>query len=83
MPTSGVQAARRHHTLGNGEFDIFYKIAESVVCARAIMTPDNCIAETERLITAALYHRRPVYMGFPSDYAIMRVIGKAAPPVSP
>jgi hypothetical protein len=22
----------------------FYKIAESVVCARAIMTPDNCIA---------------------------------------
>jgi indolepyruvate decarboxylase len=81
MPTSGVQAEHRvvHHTLGNGEFDIFYKLAESVVCARAIMTPDNCIAETERLITAALHHRRPVYMGFPSDHANMPVIGERAP----
>jgi len=85
MPTSGVQAAHRlvHHTLGNGEFDIFCKLAESVVCARAIMTPDNCVAETERLITAALYHRRPVYMGFPSDYANMPVIGKPAPGAEP
>jgi len=81
MPASGVQAAHRlvHHTLGNGEFDLFHKMAEPVVCARAIMTPDNCIAETERLIAAALYHRRPVYMAFPADYADMRVIGNAGP----
>jgi indolepyruvate decarboxylase len=40
MPTSGQQAAHRlmHHTLGNGEFDLFHKMAEPVVCARAIMT---------------------------------------------
>jgi indolepyruvate decarboxylase len=87
MPTSGVQAARRlvHHTLGNGEFDIFYNMAEPMVCARAIMTPENCVAETERLIAAALQERRPVYMGFPSDYANMPVVGtvKARPaPVS-
>jgi indolepyruvate decarboxylase len=71
MPDSGVQAHRRlvHHTLGNGEFDLFYKMAEPVVCARAIMTPDNCVAETERLISAALRERRPVYMAFPTDYA--------------
>jgi indolepyruvate decarboxylase len=71
MPDSGVQARRRlvHHTLGNGEFDLFYKMAEPVVCARAIMTPDNCVAETERLISAALRERRPVYMAFPTDYA--------------
>jgi indolepyruvate decarboxylase len=66
-----------HHTLGNGEFDLFFKMAEPVTCARAIMTPDNCAAETERLITAALYHRRPVYMGFPTDYTNMPVSGKA------
>jgi indolepyruvate decarboxylase len=79
MPASGVQAAHRlvHHTLGNGEFDLFYNMTDSVVCARAIMTPDNCVAETERLIAAALYHRRPVYMAFPSDYANMPVVGKA------
>ncbi|WP_328806143.1 hypothetical protein [Paraburkholderia solitsugae] len=42
MPTSGVQAARRliRHTLGKGEFDIFYGVAEPVVCSRAIMTPE-------------------------------------------
>jgi indolepyruvate decarboxylase len=85
MPASAVQAGRRlvHHTLGNGEFDIFYKMTEPVVCARAIMTPDNCVAETERLIGAALRHRRPVYMGFPSDYANMPVTGKPIPIAAP
>ncbi|AOJ10139.1 alpha-keto acid decarboxylase family protein [Burkholderia mayonis] len=77
MPASGVQASRRlvHHTLGNGEFGLFYDMVEPVVCARAIMTPENCIAETERLISAALQMRRPVYMGFPSDHANMPVVG--------
>jgi indolepyruvate decarboxylase len=58
-----------HHTLGNGEFDLFSRMAEAVVCASAIMTPHNAASETERLIAAALYHRRPVYMAFPSDVA--------------
>jgi indolepyruvate decarboxylase len=71
MPDSSAQAHRRlvHHRLGNGEFDLFYRMAEPVVCARSIMTPDNCIAETERLISAALREQRPVYMAFPADYA--------------
>jgi hypothetical protein len=47
--------------VGDGEFDIFRKMAEPVVCASAIMTPQNVASETERLIAAALYHRRPVY----------------------
>src|SRR6516162_5267247 len=80
MPASTVQQAHGlvHHTLGNGEFDLFHKMTEPVVCARAIMTPDNCIAETERLIAAALYHRRPVYMAFPFDYADLPVVASAA-----
>src|SRR5260370_11278459 len=81
MPASRTQAARRlvHHTLGNGEFELFYKMAEPVVCARTIMTPENCAAETERLIAAVLYHRRPVYMAFPTDHATVPVIGTAGP----
>jgi indolepyruvate decarboxylase len=70
-----------HHTLGNGEFDLFSKMAEAVVCASAIMTPQNAASETERLIAEALYHRRPVYMAFPSDVANTPVLG-AAPPLS-
>jgi indolepyruvate decarboxylase len=76
MPSSDVQAAGRliHHTLGNGQFDIFYDMAEPMVCARAIMTPENCVTETERLICAARHSRRPVYMGFPMDFANMPVV---------
>ena len=31
------------------------------------------------LIAAALYHRRPVYMAFPTDYATAPVAGTAQP----
>jgi indolepyruvate decarboxylase len=85
MPPSRTQSAHRlvHHTLGNGAFDLFHQMAEPVVCARAIMTPENCAAETERLIAAALYHRRPVYMSFPADYATSPVLGTAVPLAEP
>jgi indolepyruvate decarboxylase len=50
MPNTTTQRARAlvHHTLGNGEFELFYHLAAPVVCARAIITPENCAAETER-----------------------------------
>src|ERR1700744_2233689 len=68
LPTQDGRALV-HHTLGNGEFDLFSKMAEPIVCASAIMTPQNAASETERLVAEALYHRRPVYMAFPSDVA--------------
>jgi indolepyruvate decarboxylase len=68
-----------HHTLGNGEFDFFRKMAEPVVCASAIMTPQNVAYETERLIAEALYHRRPVYMAFPTDVANQPTVSTSAP----
>jgi len=76
QPSRATQKARAvvHHTLGNGEFDLFYDMAAPAVCARTILSPENCIAETERLIAAALYHRRPVYMAVPLDVADQPVI---------
>jgi len=81
MPNMPTQLARAlvHHTLGNGEFDFFRRMAEPVVCASAIMTPQNVAYETERLIADALYHRRPVYMAFPSDVANQPVVSRANP----
>ena len=67
-----------HHTLGNGEFDLFHRMAEPIVCASALMTPQNVAAETERVIAAALYHRRPVHMAIASDVADAPVLGGAA-----
>jgi indolepyruvate decarboxylase len=81
MPATEVQSRRLkvHHTLGNGEFEFFRRMAEPVVCASAIMAPHNAAAETERLIAAALYHRRPVYMAFPADLANRPVLDSAVP----
>jgi indolepyruvate decarboxylase len=81
MPSVPTQAARAivHHTLGNGEYELFRKMAEPVVCASAIMTPQNVAHETERLIFEALYHRRPVYMAFPLDVADQPVLSTATP----
>jgi indolepyruvate decarboxylase len=85
MPNLATQAGRRlvHHTLGNGEFDFFRKMAEPVVCASAIMTLQNVAYETERLIAEALYHQRPVYMAFPFDVANQTVAREAQPLDSP
>ncbi|WP_370546176.1 thiamine pyrophosphate-binding protein [Edwardsiella tarda] len=73
MPASGVQAAGKlvHHTLGDGNFTHFAQASAAVVCASTILTPENCVAEMERLIDAALRYRKPVYIGIPSDYAVM------------
>jgi indolepyruvate decarboxylase len=81
MPTTAAEHKRQlvHHTLGNGEFDFFAKMADPVVCARAIITPQNAVYETERLIAQALYHRRPVYMAIPADVADQDVLGSAQP----
>jgi indolepyruvate decarboxylase len=81
MPNMPTQAGRAlvHHTLGNGEFDLFRKMAEPVVSASAVMTPQNVAYETERLIAEALYHRRPVYMAFPADVANQVVVSGAQP----
>jgi indolepyruvate decarboxylase len=68
-----------HHTLGNGEFDLFRRMTEPVVCASAVMTPQNVAYETERLIAEALYHRRPVYMAFPADLANQYMTRTARP----
>jgi indolepyruvate decarboxylase len=84
-PNMSVQQARAvmHHTLGNGEYDLFRRMSEPVVCAHAVMTPQNAAYETERLIFEALYHRRPVYMAFPADLAAQPVLGTAEPIAMP
>jgi indolepyruvate decarboxylase len=84
-PTMGVQAGRAvvHHTLGNGEYNLFQRMTEPVVCAQAVMHPQNVAFETERLMAEAIYHRRPVYMAFPQDHALLPVASTAQPVPAP
>jgi len=82
MPTQAAHALM-HHTLGDGEYDFFRRMTGPVVCAQAVLTPQNVAYETERLIAEALYHRRPVYMAFPADLANQPMLSDAAPLAAP
>lgn len=62
-----------HHSLGNGEFDLFHKMTQPVVCASTILTPENTVAEVQRIIDAALSKKQPVYIAVPADYALMEL----------
>lgn len=75
MPDSRIMQEGRivHHTLGKSQYDLFIKMTEPAVCASAIITPENAVAETDRLINAALTRRRPVYMAIPENHAKMPV----------
>jgi indolepyruvate decarboxylase len=71
MPNIKTQRQRLivHHSLGNGEFDLFVKMSQPAVCASSVLTPENAVSEMERLVAAAMFHRRPVYLAIPADYA--------------
>lgn len=75
MPKLSIQKSRliMHHTLGNGEFDLFHKMTEPVVCASTILTAENSVAEVDRVLDAALTHKRPVYIAIPADSATQKV----------
>ena len=62
-----------HHTLGDGVFQNFANISEQAACVSAVITPDNCIPEMERLIATARAESRPAYILVASDYAVAPV----------
>ena len=77
MPTMRKQRVRQivHHTLGDGEFQNFANISAQAACVSAVITPDNCVHEMERLIATARAESRPAYILVASDYAVTPVTG--------
>ncbi|KAA0097936.1 alpha-keto acid decarboxylase family protein [Mycolicibacterium sp. P1-18] len=62
-----------HHTAGDGDFSRFAKAHEHVTCAHGVLRADTATAEIDRVLTAALAERRPVYLRMPSDVGSVRV----------
>lgn len=58
-----------HHTLGDGDFGHFARMAKEVTVAQASLTPENAAQEIDRLLAIAIEQRRPVYLLLPSDVA--------------
>ena len=68
-----------HHSLGDGDFGHFVRMAKEVTIAQACLTVDNAVAEIDRLLTTALFERRPVYLMLPCDVAEAPLASRPAP----
>ncbi len=68
-----------HHSLGDGDFGHFARMAKEVTIAQASLTAGNAEAEIDRLLTTALFERRPVYLLLPSDVAEAPLASRPAP----
>ena len=62
-----------HHTLGDGQFGNFAALSAAAACCAALINPDNCAIEMERVIAEARRNNQPAYILVPSDYALAPV----------
>ncbi|UYA61748.1 Pyruvate decarboxylase [Pectobacterium sp. F1-1] len=58
-----------HHTLGDGDFSHFSRMAAEVTVAQASLTVENATTEIDRIIGEALSQHKPVYLFLPLDVA--------------
>jgi indolepyruvate decarboxylase len=70
-----------HHTFGDGVFGNFVDISAQAACCHAVMNPDNCMIEMERVIAEARRNNQPAYIVVPSDHAQTPVTPTAVSPV--
>ena len=78
QPTMAVQrsGATLHHTLGDGDFDVFADMNSRVSCAVVKITnPADAPAQIDGALEACWTQARPVYIGLPSDLAKAPVDG--------
>jgi indolepyruvate decarboxylase len=75
MPSYQNQRLRKtmHHTFGDGEFGNFIGISAQAACSHAVINPDNCMLEMERVIAEARRNNQPAYIVVPGDYALAPV----------
>jgi indolepyruvate decarboxylase len=74
LPLRSVQRGNlMHHTLADpGKGDLCRIFAE-VTTAQAQLTPENAVAEIDRIILTAWRRKLPVYMELPSDISYLEV----------
>ncbi|KAG2202492.1 hypothetical protein INT47_013108 [Mucor saturninus] len=64
---SQAKGALLHHTLGNGDYDVFHKIGAMLTIASTKLTLENALTEIDRVIEAAFINKRPGYINVPID----------------
>lgn len=68
-PATAVQNAGAfvHHTLADGDFKRFTRMAAEVTAAQADLTIENAVQEIDRVLSVALQTRKPVHIVVPVD----------------
>ena len=77
MPSERIQRLGliTHHNLGDTVYDRFQSISASACCVSAVLTPDNCVEEMERVIREALRQSMPAYIVISELHGTMPVLG--------
>ena len=63
---------RMHHMISEQppDYDLFVQMTKPLTAGgdgAVVITPENCVYETERLIAAMMYHSKPINLAFPRD----------------
>lgn len=78
MPSERIQhlGLTTHHNLGDTVFDRFFPLSGAAACVSAVLTPDNCIQELERVIREALRQSLPAYIVISEVNGYLTVVGE-------
>lgn len=70
-PSKDAQATRRalHHSLGDGDFEHFFRISREITCAQANLMPASARREIDRVLSEVREQKRPGYILLSTDVA--------------
>jgi alpha-keto-acid decarboxylase len=80
-PSKDTQVARRvvHHSLGDGDFEHFLRMAREITCAQANLAPATATRDIDRVLSEVREQKRPGYLLLATDVAEF----PTEPPVAP
>lgn len=80
-PSKDAQGTRRplHHSLGDGDFEHFFRISRDITCAQANLMPATATREIDRVLSEVREQKRPGYLLLPTDVARFETERPTAP----
>ncbi len=80
-PSKDAQGTRRalHHSLGDGDFEHFFRMSREITCAQANLMPATATREIDRVLSEVREQRRPGYLLLPTDVARFETERPTAP----
>lgn len=76
-PPMPVQQAHKkmHHSLMDGDFDVFHKVYENIAAYTAKITEENAMTEIPKALQIAKSKKKPVYLMIADDLIAKPVVG--------